>query len=71
MDVFPTIYAFNSVGKIRRILEKKGFDAAVYGYESEPAYSAFSKVLFGVLVLVHAITPPMFRTGIFVFARKR
>jgi hypothetical protein len=43
-DVFPARYRCNSKGKIRRYLEKYGFEGCVFGFEAEPSYLSFSRM---------------------------
>jgi SAM-dependent methyltransferase len=70
-DVFPTRYRCNSVGKVRRILDRHGFEHCVYGYQSDPAHFGFSRALYTLGVLHQRYAPRRIRTSIFVFARKR
>lgn len=70
LDVFPTKYQVNTVWTIRRMLKKYGLDGVVYGYEAEPSYLQFSSLLYRVGKYIHMLTPPAFRTCLFVFARK-
>jgi SAM-dependent methyltransferase len=69
VDVFPTLYRCNSIGKMRRALERYGFDHAVYGYEAEPAYFSFSRVAYRLGMIYHRLTPNRWRTTIFAFAQ--
>jgi len=70
MDVFPTRYQINTVWAARRYLKAAGLDGLVYGYEAEPAYLQFSVLAYGVGKYFHAMTPGVFRSTLFVFARK-
>jgi len=69
-DVFPTLYRCNTVGAVRRELTRRGFDAAVFGYEAEPSYLHFSKVAYFFGVLHQRLAPGFLRPAIFGFARK-
>jgi SAM-dependent methyltransferase len=71
VDVFPTYYRCNTIPTIRRTLQHFGFNACVYGYEAEPAYLSFSKISYGVGVILGHITPNLFRVGIHAFAQKQ
>jgi SAM-dependent methyltransferase len=71
VDVFPTVYRCNTIGRIRRLLDKHGFDHCVYGYEAEPAYLSFSRLLYRLGVLYQRLAPSGLRTAIFAFARRR
>jgi SAM-dependent methyltransferase len=70
-DVFPTRYRCNTVGAVRRILRRHGFEHCVYGYQSEPAHFGFSRVLYFLGVLHQRYAPRRIKTSIFVFARRR
>jgi SAM-dependent methyltransferase len=70
VDVFPTVYACNTVGKLRRELARSGFDAVVYGYEAEPRYFAFSRLLYALAVLHQRFAPRALRVSLLAYARK-
>ena len=57
VDVFPTVYACNTTGKLRRALHAFGFDAVVYGYEAEPRYFEFSRPLYAIAVMHQRFAP--------------
>lgn len=71
IDVFPTYYRCNTLKKLRKMLDKYGFDHCVYGYEAEPSYLSFSKFVYRLGVLHQKIALNIFKLAIFVFARKR
>lgn len=68
-DVFPTLYRCNTIGGVRKMLSRHGFEHVVYGYEAEPSYLEFSRLayLLGVLHQRHA--PKSIRVVIFAFGR--
>ena len=70
-DVFPTLYRCNTKRKIARLLDKYGFDACVYGYEAEPSYFSFSRLLYFLGVMHQRFSPNMFKLAIFAFGKKR
>lgn len=70
VDVFPTVYACNTTGRLRRALARANFDAVVYGYEAEPRYFAFSRVLYALAVLHQRFAPRTLRVSLLAFARK-
>ena len=70
-DVFPTLHKCNTVKKLRRMLEKYGFDGVAYGYEAEPSYFNFSRFFFWLGVLHQKFAPRMFKVAIFGFGRKK
>jgi hypothetical protein len=69
-DIFPTLYRCNSKRKLSRVLRSHGFDAHIYGYESEPAYLAFSRVAYTLGVAHQRLAPNAFKAALFAFARK-
>ena len=69
-DVFPTLYRCNTIPKIRRMLDKFGFEHVVYGYEAEPSYLGFSRIDYWLGTLHQRFAPGFLRPAIFVFARK-
>jgi len=70
-DTFPTVYRCNTIGKIKEMMENYGLDSCVYGYESEPQYCAFSKVLYRLAVWHQKLAPKGLKTAIFAFGKKR
>jgi SAM-dependent methyltransferase len=70
-DVFPTVYRCNTTRKLRRALVRAGFDAAVYGYESEPRYFEFSRVLYGLAVMHQRFAPRALRVGLLAFGERQ
>jgi len=70
VDVFPTVYACNTTGKLRRALAHAGFDGVAYGYEAEPRYFAFSRLLYALAVLHQRFAPRTLRVSLLAFARK-
>jgi SAM-dependent methyltransferase len=70
-DVFPTTYRCNTPWMLRRALKARGFAACVYGYDAEPPYFSFSRILFALGVLHQRYMPKMFGIAIMAFARKQ
>jgi SAM-dependent methyltransferase len=68
-DIFPTLYRANTVPRLRRLMRQNGFDAAVYGFESEPSYLRFSKLAYRLGVWYQRFAPSFLRTSIFAFGR--
>jgi SAM-dependent methyltransferase len=69
-DVFPTLYRCNTVGKIKKMMKKTGFECAVYGYEPEPRYLSFSKAAYYCGVLHQRFAPRFLKPVIFAFGRR-
>lgn len=70
-DVFPTLYRCNTVRRLRSALDHAGFDAAVYGFESEPAYLGFSATAYGAGLLHRRLAPGFIKVGLVGWARRR
>ncbi len=70
-DVFPTTYRCNTKRKIRKMLDKSGFDNCVYEYESEPYYLSFNRLFYWSGVIHQRFALSMFKPAIFAFGRKR
>jgi ubiquinone/menaquinone biosynthesis C-methylase UbiE len=70
-DVFPTLYRCNTVRRLRRMLNRAGFDPCVYGYEAEPTYLHFSTLAYFLGVLHQRLAPKRLRASIFAFARRK
>jgi hypothetical protein len=70
-DVFPKFYRSNTIHAIRKLFKAFNFDGVVYGFESEPAYFSFSSFAYRIAKIVHQLTPPYFRTQLYLFARKK
>jgi SAM-dependent methyltransferase len=69
-DVFPTVYRCNTAGALRRQCRRLGLAHAVYAIEGEPSYLQFSPLLYRLFAVLHPLTPPMFRTTLYLFAQK-
>jgi SAM-dependent methyltransferase len=70
-DVFPTLYRCNTVGKLRSALTANGFDACVYGFQSDPAHFGFSRPLYALGVAHQRFAPKGLKPALFAFARLR
>nr|MBC8371969.1 hypothetical protein [Planctomycetota bacterium] len=69
-DVFPTLYKCNTRAKLRTMFRKHRFDAAVYGYEAEPSYLSFSKIVYALGVLHQKFAPNALKVSLVAFGRK-
>jgi SAM-dependent methyltransferase len=69
-DIFPTLYRCNTVRRIRRMLEKYGFDHCVYGYEAEPYHLSFARLAYLGGVMHQRLAPKSLKSTIFTFARR-
>ncbi len=69
-DVFPTLYRCNTVGRMKSMAKKHGFESVVYSYEAEPSYLAFSKIAYGLGKLHQKYAPRFMKPAIFAFGQK-
>jgi SAM-dependent methyltransferase len=67
---YPTYYRCNTARRVRKMLEKHGFDHCVYTHESNPSYLSFSHLAYRLGVFYQRHAPPLFRVNIFAFAQK-
>jgi SAM-dependent methyltransferase len=70
-DVFPALYRLNTPAALKRFFDPARFEHFVYAFDAEPAYHANSKLLYRVLLAIHALTPRRWKTMLFIFMRKR
>lgn len=70
-DVFPTTYRCNTTRRLRKTLARAGFDAVVYGFESEPRYFEFSRLLYALAVMHQRYAPRALRLSLFAFGALR
>lgn len=70
-DVFPTLYRCNTRGRMRRTLERHGFNAYVYGHEAEPSYLSFNRLAYWLGTLHAKLAPQNIQLTLFGFARKQ
>jgi ubiquinone/menaquinone biosynthesis C-methylase UbiE len=69
-DIFPTLYRCNTARRLRRMLDKYGFDHCVYGYEAEPHHLSFACLAYLAGVLHRRLAPKFLRSTLFAFARR-
>jgi SAM-dependent methyltransferase len=70
-DGFPTVYKCNTKRRIRKMLDKHGFEHCVYSYEAEPYHLSFSHVSYLCGVLHQRLAPSLFKDMILAFARRK
>jgi SAM-dependent methyltransferase len=66
-DVFPVVYALNSVAQVRRHFP--GCDVHYYRQSGEPAYFFDSPILYRLFLWLHKLIPDVLQTGIAFFIR--
>lgn len=69
-DVFPTYYRCNTRRRLAAMMVHHGFDAAVYGYEAEPGYLAFSRIAYRFGHFHARFAPNALRVGLLAFGRR-
>jgi SAM-dependent methyltransferase len=70
-DIFPTFHRCNTARRMRRMLDRHGFDPCVYGHEAEPYHLGFARWAYLCGVLHQRFAPRLFKSTLFAFARKR
>ncbi len=60
-DIFPTFYQCNTIFSLRGYLRRNRFEYAVFGYEAEPGYLAFSGFAYFLGVLHQKLAPGIFK----------
>lgn len=68
-DVFPTVYRCNSKRQLKKMMQRNGFDAVVYGFESEPSYLSFSTIAYFFGVLHQRFAPQLIRPSLMAFGK--
>ena len=71
IDVFPTVFKLNSKRDISAWFRPEAFDNFTYRYEAEPSYFFNSRSVFALMLLLNRLSPPMMKTALFVFLRKK
>ena len=71
IDVFPTAFRLNSLRALRRWLPTERFEHYTYHYEPEPGYYFNSRLMLRLLLFLGWLLPPVMKTNLFVFLRKR
>ncbi|MBN1126551.1 MAG: class I SAM-dependent methyltransferase [Sedimentisphaerales bacterium] len=69
-DIFPAVYRCNTHRKIKKTLRQCGFEACIYGHESEPVYLSFAWPAFLLGVLHERLSLRFLGIVLFAFARK-
>lgn len=69
-DVFPALYRCNTRPALRQALAAHGFDAAVYTFESEPSYLAFSAPTYALGLMHRRLAPAGIRIGLIAWAQR-
>ena len=68
---FPTVFKFNSKRAIANWFRSDAFDNYTYRYEAEPSYFFNNRAVFALMLLINRLSPPVMKSGLFVFLRKK
>jgi len=71
IDVFPTVFKLNSKRAITTWFPPDAFDNFTYRYEAEPSYFFNNRAVFALMLLINWLMPPVMKSGLFVFLRKK
>jgi SAM-dependent methyltransferase len=71
IDVFPTVFKLNSKRDISTWFKSDAFDNFTYRYEAEPSYFFNNRVVFALMLWVNRLSPPVMKSGLFVFLCKK
>lgn len=71
VDVFPTRYRLNSTAAIRKHFAKETWRNCTYTADAEPVYVGGNSLAWTIVRFAQRVTPPAFRTSLFVFLQKR
>jgi ubiquinone/menaquinone biosynthesis C-methylase UbiE len=69
-DVFPTVYACNTITKIRKKLKQNNFDYIVFGHDADPSYANFSMIIYFICIIYQKILPKCFGNIIMAFGQR-
>lgn len=70
-DVFPTAFQLNSLREIRKWFPSEVFENYTYRYEAEPSYFFNSRLVFALMLQINHLSPPVLKSNLFVFLRKK
>ena len=70
-DIFPTVFRCNTKRRLRRMLDKHGFEHCVYGFEAEPYHLSLCRLTYWLGVMHQRLAPNCLKSTLFAFARKR
>jgi SAM-dependent methyltransferase len=71
IDVFPTVFKLNRKRAITTWFPPDAFDNFTYRYEAEPSYFFNNRAVFALMLLINWLTPPVMKSALFVFLRKK
>ncbi len=71
VDVFPTVFKLNSKSALTTWFPPDAFENFSYRYEAEPSYFFNSRWLLLMMLFVNWLLPPVMKTSLFIFLRRR
>ncbi len=71
IDIFPTVFKLNNKHAIKTWFPPDAFDNFTYRYEAEPSYFFNNRTVFALILLINWLTPPVMKSGLFVFLKKK
>lgn len=70
-DLFPTLFRCNTKRRLRRMLDRWGFEHCVYGFEAEPYHLSLCRLTYWLGVIHQRWTPNALKSTLFAFASKK
>jgi len=70
-DVFPTRYRMNTLGAVRHLFGRRGFESFSFPYNAQPSYNLGRPLIARLWLLFMALTPASMSQSLMVFERKR
>jgi SAM-dependent methyltransferase len=70
-DIYPTVFRCNTKRRLRRMLDKHGFEHCVFGFEAEPYHLSLCRLTYWLGVMHQRLVPDFLKSTLFAFARKR
>jgi SAM-dependent methyltransferase len=70
-DIFPSHYRMNTLGTLDLLFPADRYDHMSFAFDSEPRYHFNRRAIFGLLLVLHSITPPALRNTLMAFLHKR
>ena len=71
IDVFPTVFKLNCKRAIMTWFPPDAFDNFTYRYEAEPSYFFNNQAVFALMLFINWLLPPIMKSGLFVFLKKK
>jgi SAM-dependent methyltransferase len=69
-DIFHAYYRMNTLRTLSRLFPADNYEHMSFAFDSEPRYHFNRRAMFGVLLVLHTLTPPLLRNTLMAFLRK-